>query len=78
MQIHRTIRVVGGYSLILAIPAEIKQTFELRAGDDVSFEIEQDGVKLKFYESKKNQKVEALKEALKEARKAQEETVEAT
>jgi bifunctional DNA-binding transcriptional regulator/antitoxin component of YhaV-PrlF toxin-antitoxin module len=53
MQIYKRIRALGGYSLILAIPAEIKHAFELSAGDEVSFEMEGDGVKLKFYETKK-------------------------
>jgi bifunctional DNA-binding transcriptional regulator/antitoxin component of YhaV-PrlF toxin-antitoxin module len=78
MQIYRRLRILGGYSLILAIPSEIKQAFELSAGDEVSMEIEKDGVKLKFYETKKNKKVEALKKALKEARKEEEQVVEAT
>jgi bifunctional DNA-binding transcriptional regulator/antitoxin component of YhaV-PrlF toxin-antitoxin module len=77
MQIFKTIRTTGGYSLMVIIPAEIKQTFELNAGDEVSMEIEEDGVKMKFYESKKNQKVEALKAALKEARMQEEQVVEA-
>jgi bifunctional DNA-binding transcriptional regulator/antitoxin component of YhaV-PrlF toxin-antitoxin module len=61
MQIFRKLRNLGGYSLILTIPSEIKHAFELIPGDEVVMEIEKDGVKIKFFEAKTN-KTEVLRE----------------
>lgn len=59
MQILRRLRNIGGYSLHLVIPPEVKEGFGLNAGDQVLVDIGEYSVTLTFPKAEQEELAQA-------------------
>lgn len=59
MQVCKKLRLMGGYSLMIVFPPEVKHRFGLGAGDDVLINIGEDLVTLTFPKTQQEELAEA-------------------